>query len=661
MLPRLMILIAAVLPVSIVAGVAAAGDWPYPGAAPGGGHYSDADQITPGNVDRLEIAWTHRSGDFRAGANFIDGLDGETPLQSSWQATPILVDDHLVICTPYNRIIAVDARTGVERWSYAPDIDLADYPMPRCRGVTQWRPQRSGSGAGCEIQVIVPLMDARIIALDARSGDRCPFGDTPEINLREGLGDHTPADYMLNTPPAILGDTLITGAAVADNMTTEVPSGVVRAFDLNSGALRWAWEPLPESGAASPEDDGGAPAQAAGDTRYQRGTTNVWSFISVDQALGLVYVPTGNMSPDYYGGHRGGRDEYSSSVVALRVDSGEVAWHFRTVNHDIWDFDVPSQPTLYDLETPSGPLRALAQTTKQGYVYLLNRETGEPLFGIIDQPVPQGAAPGDYTAATQPIPARPRSLFRFRDDYDEAWGLIFWDRNACADVLAKLRYEGEFTPPSLQGSLHLPSAFGGHNWGGPAVDPRRGKLIVNTQHVGTVVQLIPRDQCAPGKGPAPVADGPFLTEPSEGTPYCNRRWLGFVSPLGVPCTPPPWGTLAAIDLASGAVDWQVPLGTTRDMAPFPFWFIDGVPNIGGPVVTATGLVFIAATTDHYLRAFATETGEELWRGRLPTSAHGLPITYQVDDGDQYVVVAAGGHAALGTPPGDYLIAFKLAE
>lgn len=678
LLPRLLLSLGLTFLSPVLVAAEPAAGWPLPGGALGGGHFSPATQITPQNVENLKIAWTHRSGDFREGENFIDGVTGEQPLQSSWQATPILIGDHLVFCTPFNRIVSVQAETGVERWSYSADIDLDSFPMPRCRGVTHWINAAVAEGEHCRSVVIAPLMDARVIGLDTSSGERCPFGSQNQIDLREGLGPFETGLYMLNTPPAIVGDTLVTGGTVADNVSTEVPSGVVRAYDLRNGKVLWAWEPLigPDG---KPPSNGQTEDSKAGE--FRRGTTNAWSFFSIDAELGLVYVPTGNTSPDYYGGHREGLDYYSSSVVALRVADGTIAWHFQTVHHDIWDFDVPSQPTLFDLEKDGQLVRGLAQTTKQGYVYLLDRATGEPLFPVIETPVPQGAVDGDFTAPTQPIPSKPRSLFDLPGDQDPVWGLTFWDKGVCADTLASLRYEGPFTPPDVGGSLHMPSAFGGHNWGGPAIDRARGKLIVNTLHLGTIVHMIPREQCnadgsqgihsksdaatAPIQKAShidPIASGPFLDEPSEGTPYCDRRWIGFVSPLGAPCTPPPWGTLAAIDLKSGDVDWQVPLGTTRDMAPFPFWFIKGSPNLGGPVVTASGLTFIGATTDHFLRAFDTETGEELWKGRLPTSGHGLPITYQLrEDGPQYVVIAAGGHASLKTPPGDYLIAFSLPE
>ena len=635
-----------------------ASDWPLPGGAAGGGHFSDARQITPSNVNDLEVAWTHRSGDFAKGTNLLKGFASGEPLQSSWQATPILIDDKLVICTPFNRIIAVNAQSGQELWRYMPDLDVATIATPRCRGVTQWRDQRQDPTSDCATVVIAPLADGRLIGLDANSGLRCNFGTAQEIDLRTGLGISRPSDFMANTPPAIFENLLITGASISDNVSTDVPSGVVRAYDLITGELAWAWEPLPDSSAGpaaldEQAENGSEPAD------YVKGTSNVWSFISVDEELKRIYIPTGNTSPDYYGGHRDGSDYYSSSVVALDAYSGEVIWQFQTVHHDIWDFDAPSQPTLFDYEHNGKTVKGLAQTTKQGYVFLLDRLTGEPLFPVNEISVPQGTVAGDFTAPTQPVPSKPRSLFELPGERDTVWGLTPIDKAMCQNTLEKLRYEGPFTPASEQGSLHMPSAFGGQNWGGPAIDKTRSILVVNTLHMGTIVQLIPRDECGEPENIAPVAHGIFLDEPSAGTPYCNRRWLGFVSPLGVPCSPPPWGTLAGIDLITGEVIWQVPLGTSRDSAPFPFWFIKGAPNIGGPVVTATGLTFIAATTDYYVRAFNTNTGDELWRARLPTSAHGLPITYQLQNGEQYVVVAAGGHVALGTPPGDHLIAFKL--
>jgi quinoprotein glucose dehydrogenase len=431
--------------------------WSLPGADEGGGHFSRSTQITPDNVGELEIAWTHRSGDFREGENFIGGLSGEAPLQSSWQATPVLVEDHLYLCTPFNRILAIHAETGAERWSYSPEINLDSFPMPRCRGVTQWTDERVPQTEPCHRVVIAPLMDARVVGLDAVTGQTCPFGEVPELDLSKGLGPYEAGFYMLNTPPAITGNTLITGGSVADNITTAVPSGVVRAYDLTNGSLLWAWEPVvavesSTSFAAESDSEDSVPSSgSATDQRYQQGTTNSWSYLSVDPELGLVYVPTGNTSPDYYGGHRGNLDHYSSSVVALSIATGEVVWHFQTVHHDIWDFDVPSQPTLFETTIEGREVKGLAQTTKQGYVFLLDRVTGEPLFPVEEVPMPQGAVPGDYTSPTQPVPTKPRSLFDLPGERDPVWGLVPWDKWACEDTLANLRYEGPFTPASLEG------------------------------------------------------------------------------------------------------------------------------------------------------------------------------------------------------------------
>lgn len=443
--------------------------WSLPGADEGGGHFSHATQITPENVTDLEIAWTHRSGDFREGENFIGGLSGEAPLQSSWQATPVLIEDHLYLCTPFNRILAIHAETGAERWSYSPDIDLESFPMPRCRGVTQWTDERVPPTEPCHRVVIAPLMDARVVGLDAATGQACPFGEVAELDLSEGLGPYEAGFYMLNTPPTITGNTLITGGSVADNITTAVPSGVVRAYDLTTGSLLWAWEPVvavePSDPAGAEDDSDSATAtDSATDQRYQQGTTNSWSYLSVDPELGLVYVPTGNTSPDYYGGHRGNLDFYSSSVVALSIATGEVVWHFQTVHHDIWDFDVPSQPTLFEADIEGRAVKGLAQTTKQGYVFLLDRVTGEPLFPVEEVPMPQGTVPGDYTSPTQPVPTKPRSLFDLPGERDPVWGIVPWDKWACEETLTNLRYEGPFTPAALEGALHMPSAFGGQNW-----------------------------------------------------------------------------------------------------------------------------------------------------------------------------------------------------
>jgi len=489
----------------------------------------------------------------------------------------------------------------------------------------------------------VGTLDARLIALDAATGQPCEgFGSGGSVDLGAGIGDRAPGEYGVTSPPAIIGARVVVGSMVLDDRRVDAPGGVVRAFDARTGALLWGWDPVPRPTGAAP---------------WTRGTTNAWAPLSVDEARGLVFVPTGNTSPDYYGGLRNGLDLYSSSVVALDAKTGAVRWHFQTVHHDVWDYDVPAQPTLFDWPGPHGPVPALVQATKLGHVFVLARETGAPLFPVEERPVPQaGAVPGETLSPTQPFPVLPAPLHPESLSPDDAFGFTPWDRAKCREAIASLRSDGIFTPPSAEGSVQYPGMIGGSNWGGVAVDPGRGVLIVNTQRIATRIRLLTRDEVRAKYGDTPPAYG---LEPQEGTPYALER-MPLLSPLGAPCNPPPWGTLAAIDLATGAKRWEVPLGTTRDLAPWPLWLHTGTPNLGGPLVTASGLVFIGATTDFFLRAFDEATGRELWKGRLPTGGHATPMTYRLRaDAKQYVVIAAGGHGILGTPPGDALIAFTL--
>jgi quinoprotein glucose dehydrogenase len=435
---------------------------------------------------------------------------------------------------------------------------------------------------------------------------------------------------------------------VLDNVRLDIPAGLIRAFDVDTGALVWAWNPVPP----------GRPEKVvteAGEL-YVSGTTNSWTVMSADVERGLIYVPTGNTSPDFFGGLRDGLDYYSSSVVALEAATGRVVWHFQTVHHDIWDYDVPAQPVLFDLPSAGGSVPALAQATKQGHLFVLNRVTGEPLFPVEERPVPQTAVPGETPAQTQPFPVdeafvlHPETLTE-----EDMWGFTPWDRGKCKEQFRALRYEGIFTPPSIEGTLQLPSFMGALNWGSAAIDEARGVLVVNRNNVATTVRLIPREQAD-----ARIAQGEFII-PAEKTPY-GLQMLPMLSPLGAPCNRPPWGALVAIDLKSRTRLWEVPLGTTRDLAPFPLWFGLGVPNIGGPVITASGLVFIGAATDNFLRAFDLKDGKELWKGRLPAGPQATPMTYRVrPDGRQYVVIAAGGHKYLGTTIGDAVVAFALPE
>jgi quinoprotein glucose dehydrogenase len=627
-------------------------NWPTYGKDSGGGHYSKATEITPENVKDLKKVWVHRSGDYHEGGNWREGLGSN--LQTSLGVTPILVDETLYYCTPYNRVFALDAETGKEKWVFDPNVELEGKALLHCRGVSSWKDKTKIGNEKCSHRIIAITIDAEIFAIDGKTGELCQdFGANGRIDLREGLGDHDPSHYWSTSPPAIINDKLVIGGGVMDNLTADIPGGVVRAYDIRTGELVWSWDPIPLDQSPVFDDNG--------NQLYQRGTANVWSVISADHELNMVYLPTGNATPDYFGGHREGLEDYSSSVVALNADTGEVVWYFQTIHHDIWDYDVPSQPTFFDFERNGQIIKALAQTTKTGLVFLLNRENGEPIFPIEEREVPQGAVEGDYVSKTQPFPTKPLPLSdSYFDPEESSWGFTFLDKGYCKKIAKELRSEGLYTPPSLQGSIHYPSGIGGNNWGGPAIDHSRNIMVVNTMNLASIIKMIPRKDC---DKPIEELAGNILTrhtsiEANTGTPYCNLRSMGFFSNFNVPCTKPPWGKLTAIDLSTGDQIWDIPLGTSKDLAPFPFHWIKGAPNMGGPTVTASGVTFIAATSDYYLRAFNTETGEEITKFRLPTGGHATPMTYTNKSGKQFVVIAAGGHWTL-SPASDHIIAYAL--
>jgi len=375
--------------------------------------------------------------------------------------------------------------------------------------------------------------------------------------------------------------------------------------------------------------------------------------MSVDPERDLVFVPTGNAANDYYRGERADVNHFGSSVVALRGSTGEVVWHFATVHRDLWDYDVPAQPTLTSVRRDGRVVPSLVQATKMGLLFVLDRETGEPLFPVEERPVPQAGAPGEQLSPTQPFPRKPPPLVPHRLAPENVWGISVWDRNACRELVAGLRNEGIYTPPSVAGSLMYPGNAGGSNWGGVAVHPERQIVVANLIDVPFGVRLVPRAQFEATRAAHPGDE----FAPARGTPYGLHRFR-VLSPLGLPCNPPPWGTLAAVDLGSGEILWQVPFGTVRDLAPLPLPLRLGVPSLGGPVVTSSGLIFIAASLDDYLRAFDLETGRELWRARLPAGGQATPMLYRIGD-RPYVVIAAGGHARMGSRLGDALIAFSL--
>ncbi len=615
--------------------------WPAWGGDAGGTRFSPLTQIDRDNVRFLELAWSHRTGHSAGEAGLREG---------SFQLTPVLDDGVLYGCTPANRVFALDAETGEARWRFDAEPELAGAAayLAVCRGVAFWRDP--GASDRCARRVFAGTMDARLLALDAADGRPCPaFGRGGSVDLREGIGDIRPGEYAVTSPPTVVGDVVAVGALVLDNRRRDAPGGVVRGFDARSGALRWAFDPAPPGSAPPGPGPDGAP-------RWRRGTPKAWAPFSADPDRGLLFVPTGNPSPDFYGGERRGIDHYGSSVVALEAATGRVVWSFQTVHHDLWDYDVASQPTLLDVEKDGARLPALLQPTKLGHLFLLHRETGAPLFPVEERPVPASDVPGERAAPTQPHPTFPPPLHPARAPPEQAFGLTPWDRRICREKLAALRNEGTFTPPSLRGSLLYPGTAGGVNWGSVAYDPARRVAVLNLNRLAQAITLVPREAALdedPDRRPA------RLTFEQEGTPYRAVQEV-VMSPLGIPCVPPPWGSLLAVDLARGAVRWEVPFGTTRDLAPVPLPLAWGTPSMGGPIATASGLVFIGAAMDDYLRAYDVETGEELWRARLPAGGQATPMTYRLrPDGRQLVVIAAGGHGTLGTRAGDWILAFAL--
>lgn len=619
-------------------------DWPLYGHDAGGSRHSPLTQITRDNVRHLQPAWTYRTGDVSDGVR--------TARKTSFQATPIVVDGTLYLSTPFGRVIALDPETGGERWTYDPRLDLR---VPYgddlvSRGVSAWLDARASEGRACRRTIFLATNDARLIALDARTGRPCAgFGRDSQVDLSQGVGTAFPGEYHMTSPPTVVGDLVVVGSAINDNVRVDAPRGIVRAYDARTGSLRWAWDPIPRDPrlpASRTWQDGSA---------ERTGAANAWSILSADPERDLVFVPTGSASPDFYGGGRKGENLYADSVVALRASTGEVIWHFQVVHHDLWDYDVPAQPTLVEIGRDGHRVSAVAQATKMGHLFLLDRERGAPLFPVEERPVPASTVPGEQAWPTQPFPTAPPPLVPQKLGAEDAWGVTFWDRRRCREKMKKLRSEGIFTPPSTEGTIIFPGNAGGTNWGSVAFAPERGLLIVNTSRVAHVVTLIPRDRYEAAR----AADRKAEFGPQRGAPYGMRR-EALLSPLGIPCNPPPWGTLAAVDATTGAVRWEVALGTIRDLAPVPLPIRWGTPNMGGPITTASGLVFIGAAMDNYLRAFDVDTGRELWRGRLPAGGQATPMTYRLRaDGQQFVVIAAGGHNRMGTRLGDSVAAFAL--
>jgi quinoprotein glucose dehydrogenase len=613
---------------ALLAAVPALG-WEHWGGDPGGMRFSPLAQITPDNVGNLIRAWEFRTGD-------LDSRAPEVMKRTKFQATPLLVEDSLIFCSPFNEVIALDPGTGTQKWRYDPKISTAQRPANRynCRGVTYWVDREAAEGAACRARIFMGTNDVRVIALDARTGVPCAdFGNNGEIRIETGGPLEWPGEFQITSAPLVSRGVVIVGSSIADNRRVEAPSGTVRAFDARTGRPRWQWDPLVHGGVIA-------------------GHANVWAPMSADEVRGLVFLPTSSPSPDFWGGKRPGNNEHANSVVALRAETGQLMWSFQTVHHDVWDYDLPAQPTLARVDTGDGQRDVVIQPTKQGFVFVLDRDTGKPIWPVEERSVPQGGAEGEQLSPTQPFPTHVPPLLSQRISADDAFNPFpTIGRSGCEEQLSSGRNEGLYTPPSTQGTLEFPMTGGGVNWGGAAFDPVNQILYANTSRAVHIVRLIPR---ADTKGFVAPPGHDFGQQ--QGAPFAMTRAVAL-SPLGLLCNKPPWGEMVAVDLKAGKILWRSRVGTTEDRAPLGIAFHWGTPLVNGVAITAGGLAFSGAM-DAYLRAFDAKSGQELWQGRLPVPGVANPMTY-LWKGEQYVAIGAGGHSESGTTIGDSVVAFRL--
>ncbi len=629
--------VAACMATGALVALAGQGDWPVYGGDEGASHYAPFGQITPANVSRLEQAWSYRVP-WPAGKPF------------EFEATPLEIDGTLYVCLPRNDIVALDADTGAVRWQYTAHLRPWSASAV-CRGLAYY--VAPSATTDCPRRLLMEAADATLRAVDAQTGAPCEsFGTHGIVDLLTGLGSVKPGRYMPTSPPTIIRGLAVVGSGVPDNGEVTNPSGVIRAYDAVTGRLVWAWD-------LDHPDWHGAPP--TGDS-YSHNTPNAWGIFSADEKLGLVYIPTGNSNPDYYGAHRSPQSEkYSSSIVALDASTGEVRWSFQTVHHDLWDYDVGAQPVLVDIPTASGTVPALIQPTKTGQVFLLDRRTGQPLAKVVEKPVPQGAGRGDWTAKTQPYSVGMPSFTGPDLTEEDMWGLTPFDTLWCRIQFRKARYQGSMTPPSPDRAwIYSPGFLGGIDWGSVSIDEPDDVMVVNSFQIANLDRFVPAGYFGAKKSDAL----PFPYFHQEGSPYYAVYIAPFRSPTGMPCQRPPYGTLSAVDLKTHKLLWSHPFGTSRNAGPFglqlPIGFQMGAPMIGGAVTTQSGLVFIASTLDQYLRAVDVHTGAELWKVQLPSPGFANPISYvSPKSGRQFVVVAAGGISHFTKSHGLFVKAFAL--
>jgi len=602
-------------------------EWRFYGGDPGGTRSSPLKQINRRNVKNLKRAWTYHMGEVGRGGNETD-RHHIVPFES----TPVVIGGVLYFSTPSNRVIALDAETGQEIWQFDPQAGRGGpRQFLQHRGVAYWQSKTGGEG-----RILYGTFDGRLIALDARTGKPCrEFGKDGAVDLRAGVADaYATAEYSVTSPPAIYQDLVITGAAVPE-YPSKGPSGAVRAFDVRSGKLVWTFHTIPRPGEVGHES-------WDGDAWKERTGANVWSMMSVDTERGLVFLPIGSASYDFYGRDRQGLDLFSNCLVTLEAATGKLVWYYQMVHHDIWDYDMPAQPALITVRRKGRDIPAIAQVTKMGFVFILDRLTGKPLFPVEERRVPKSDVPGEAAWPTQPFPVKPPPLVRQSLSEGDISTVTPESNLYCARLFRSLESHGMYTPYGRKMTLVVPGTLGGANWSGASFDSTSGYLFINVNELGAVGAMEPQAANAPVRYRRGSKEGEYARFWDE------HQW---------PCQKPPWGTLNAVDVNAGEIVWKVPLGLVDELKA-----TTGTPNLGGTIVTDGGVIFIGATIDARLRAFDTRTGEQLWAGDLEASAHATPITYMgKKSGKQFVVIAAGGGGYFRGKVSDALVAFALPD